>query len=157
MHFWIALTIAYAKIVSSSFFSVFAACTSEELITGTSGYISSPNFPNRYSQYSRCIWNITVPIVYIIKVSFHHVDLGWNGDRVTFTNIASFREPFQMYGRFLPSPVYSVGNSIQVIFTSLTDQYSGFNASYTAITYESGMSSWLCDDNLPFPLIITVE
>jgi len=133
------------------------ACTSGELVTGTSGYISSPNFPNRYSQYSRCAWNITVPNVYIIKVSFHHVDLGWNGDRVTITNVASYREPLQLGGSSLPSPVYSVGNSIRVIFTSLTDQYSGFNASYTAITYESGMSSWLSDDNLPFPLIITVE
>ena len=36
--------------------------------------------------------------------------------------------------------MYSAGNSIEVIFTSLTDQYSGFNASYKAITSKSGMS-----------------
>ena len=41
-------------------------------------------------------------------------------------------------GQSLPPPVYSVENSIQVTFTSLTNQYSGFNASYTAITYQSG-------------------
>ena len=123
--------------------SVFAACTSEELVTGSSGFISSPNFPNNFPQYSSCIWNITVPSGYIINVSFHHVDLGWNGDRVTITNVASYREPFQLYGSSPPDPVYSVGNSIRVIFTSLTDQYSGFSASYTAITYESGISSSL--------------
>ena len=124
------------------FFYVFAACTSEELVTGMGGFFSSPNFPNNYPQYSRCIWNITVPSGYIIKVSFHHFDLGWYGDRVTITNVASDdgNQPFQLYGWSLPAPVYSVGNSIQVIFTSLTSQFSGFNASYTAITYESGMS-----------------
>jgi len=81
--------------------------------------------------------------VYIIKVTFHHFELGLSsGARVTITNVASYdgRQPFQLYGSSIPAPVYSVGNSIQVIFTSLTDQYSGFNASYKAITYESGMS-----------------
>ena len=41
-------------------------------------------------------------------------------------------------GQSLPHPVYSVGNSVQVIFTSLSKQYSGFNATYRAITIESG-------------------
>ena len=41
-------------------------------------------------------------------------------------------------GQSLPSPVYSVGNSVQVILTSLSNQYSGFNATYRAITNESG-------------------
>ena len=36
-------------------------------------------------------------------------------------------------GQSVPLPVYSVGNSIQVIFTSLSNQYSGFNATYKAI------------------------
>ena len=36
-------------------------------------------------------------------------------------------------GQSVPPPVYSVGNSIQVIFTSLHNQYSGFIATYKAI------------------------
>jgi len=79
-----------------------------------------------------------------MKVTFHRFELGsWSTKaRVTIKNVASDdgKQPFQLYGWSLPSPVYSVGNSIQVIFTSLTDQYSGFNASYMAITYESGIS-----------------
>lgn len=59
-------------------------------------------------------------------------------DRVSITNAASGdgSQLLQLFGRFSPSPypVYSVGNFIQVIFTSVTGQYSGFNATYTAIT-----------------------
>ena len=123
----------------------FAGCTSGEFLTGPNGFFSSPNFPNNFPQYSRCVWNITVPSGYIIKVSFHHFELDPYPYRahVTITNIASDDgwNPFQLYSQSLPHPVYSVGNSIQVIFASLADQYSGFNASYTAITYESGRSS----------------
>ena len=112
---------------------------------GSSGFLSSPNFPNNFPEYRRCVWNITVPSGYMIKVSFHHFDLGPYPyrDRVTITNVASGdgRNPFQLYGQSLPHPVYSVGNSVQVIFASLTNQSSGFNASYEAITYESGRSS----------------
>ena len=126
-------------------FPVFAgSCLSEEFVSKSSGFFSSPNFPNNFPQYSRCIWNITVPSGYIIKVTFHHFELGSrsSGSRVTITNVASDdgRQPFQLYGSSLPDPVYSVGNSIQVIFTSLTHQYPGFNASYMAIPYESGTS-----------------
>jgi len=120
------------------------SCITEEFLSKSSGFFSSPNFPNNFPQYSRCVWNITVSSGYIIKFSFHHFELGrWpHTARVSITNVASDdgRQPFQLYGSSLPDPVYSVGNSIQVIFTSLTSQYSGFNASYKAITYESGMS-----------------
>ena len=62
------------------------------------------------------------------------------GARVTITNVASDDgyQPFMLCGQSLPPPVYSVGNSVQVIFTSLSSQYPGFNATYTAITYSSG-------------------
>ena len=41
-------------------------------------------------------------------------------------------------GQSLPHPLYSVGNSVKVIFTSLSKQYSGFNATYRAMTNDSG-------------------
>ena len=41
-------------------------------------------------------------------------------------------------GQSVPHPVYSVGNSVQVIFTSLSKQYSGFKATYRAMSNESG-------------------
>ena len=125
------------------------ACISGENLNGFSGFFSSPNFPNNFPQYSRCVWNITVPSGYIIKLSFLYFRLGpYYGSRcppganVTVTNVASDDgyHLFMLCGQTLPYPVYSVGNSIQVIFTSLSSQYPGFNATYTAITY--GLGTW---------------
>ena len=136
--------------VNHSLFPLVAACTSGEYLHEFSGFFSTPSFPSNYSQYSRCIWNITVPSGYIIKLSFVYFRLEPDqyspcskyarGARVTVTNVASDDgyQPFMLCGQQLPYPVYSVGNSIQVIFTSLSSQYPGFNATYTAITYSSG-------------------
>ena len=141
--------ILYKKL-NYSLFPLLAACTSGEYLNGFSGFFSTPNFPNNYPQYSRCIWNITVPSGYIIKLSFLYFRLEpyqyspcyYNapGARVTVTNVTSDDgyQSFMLCGQQLPDPVYSVGNSVQVIFTSLSSQYSGFNATYTAITYSSG-------------------
>ena len=115
------------------------------------GFFSTPNFPSNYPQYSKCTWNITVPSGYIIKLSFLYFRLEphqyipcYNAPeaRVTVTNVASDDgyQPFMLCGQSVPHPVYSVGNSVQVIFTSLRSQYPGFNATYTAITYSSGTS-----------------
>ena len=120
------------------------ACSSGEVLTGSSGSFSSPNFPNNFPSYIRCTWNITVPSGYTIKISFRNFKLGHrlsrNGSRLTITNVASDDgyQPFHLFDDYLPPPVYSVGNSIQVNFMTLNGQYSGFNASYTAITDDSG-------------------
>ena len=136
--------------LNHSLFPLAAACTSREYLNGFSGFFSTPNFPSNFPQYSTCIWNITVPSGYIIKLSFvdfqlephQYIPCYYNAQnvRVTVTNVASDGryQPFMLCGQELPYPVYSVGNSMQVIFTSLRSQYSGFNATYTAITYSSG-------------------
>ena len=136
--------------LNHSLFPVVAACTSREYLNGFSGFFSTPNFPSNYSQYSTCTWNITVPSGYIIKLSFFYFRLEpyqyspchyyARGARVTVTNVASDDryQPFMLCGQSLPHPVYSVGNSVRVIFTSLSSQYPGFKATYTAITYSSG-------------------
>ena len=124
---------------------LFTACTVGGSLTGSSGFISSPNFPNNYPQGSRCMWNITVPSGYMIRVSFHRFTLDSSPalDRVTITNVASGdgSQVLQLFGSFPPYPVYSVGSFTQLIFTSVTGQYSGFNATYTAITSGERLSS----------------
>ena len=132
----------------SCLFSLVAACTFSEYLNGLSGFFSTPNFPSNYPQYSKCTWNITVPSGYIIKLSFLYFRLEpyrympCFHARVTVTNVASDDgyQPFMLCSQSLFHPVYSVGNSVQVIFTSLRSQYPGFNATYTAITYSSGTS-----------------
>ena len=138
--------------LNHSLFLLVPACTSGEFLNGFSGFFSTTKFPSNFPQYSRCTWNITVPSGYIIKLSFLYFRLEPNqyvyspcyydapGARVTVRNGASDDgyEPFTLCGQSLPPPVYSVGNTVQVIFTSLSSQYPGFNATYTAITYSSG-------------------
>ena len=132
-------TCTYLSLGSITFIS-FAACTSGEFLNESSGSFSSPNYPNSYPQYSRCTWNITVPSENIIKVSFLYFKLdpyrcGVREASIVITNVISNdrNKPLKLFSGSLPHPVYSVGNSIQVIFTSLTKQYSGFNATYMAI------------------------
>ena len=130
----------------------FLACISGKLLNGSSGFFSSPNFPISFPQYSRCTWIITVPSGYIIKVIFRHIQLGdrWSdGAQLSITNVSS--GVVTLHGDSLPDPVYSVGNSIQVIFTSLNRQYSGFNAYYTAITFESRESYYWHQNFLSLP------
>ena len=143
------ITFSFSTIkLNHSFLPLVAACTSGEYLDGFSGFFSTPNFPSNFPQYSRCTWNITVPSGYIIKLSFYfrlepnqYVPC-YNAPeaRVTVRNVASDDgyQPFMPCGQSLPHPVYSVENSVQVIFTSLSSQYPGFNATYTSITDSSG-------------------
>jgi len=86
-----------------------------------------------------------VPFGRSIKVTFFSFTLEQNqssacigepeGASVFITNVASDdgAQEFQLCGRELPAPVYSVGNTIQVRLRSAGNGYPGFNASYEAI------------------------
>ena len=142
----------HSLIKAKWYLTAVADCANGTNLHGLAGFIASPNFPNNYPQYSRCAWNITVPSGYFIKLTFLHFQLepltylhipcyyGAPGARVTITNVATNNNyrPFMLCGQSLPHPVYSVGNSVQVIFTSLSKQYSGFKATYRAMSNESG-------------------
>ena len=134
----------------------FSACTpAGESIDASSGNISSPNFPNNYDANRICTWNITVPSMKIIKLTFLNFTLvaGENDDcagaaadsaRVFITNVASHGgkpNDFEICGQKLPSPVYSEGNFIQVRFESHTGPVNkGFNATFEAIDGDSRKS-----------------
>ena len=132
----------------------FAACVPPgHFLNGSSGYFTSPYFPNNFPANSNCTWNITVPTGRIIKLTFFSFTLepGQNkacsgdsqGARIFISNVASDdgNQDFQMCGQQLPAPVYSVGNSILVRLRSLSNVYSGFNASYEAINKEMRKST----------------
>ena len=132
----------------------FAACVPPgDFLNGSSGLFTSPNFPNNFPANSNCTWNITVPAGRIIKITFFSFTLepdqnracagDSQGARIFITNVASDggNQDFQMCGQRLPDPVYSVGNSIIVRLRSLSNVYSGFNASYEAKDGELRKSS----------------
>ena len=121
-----------------------------DFLNGSSGFFSSPNFPNDFPTNSDCTWNISVPAGRIIKVTFFSFTLDpshltncvvtpSDGPRVFITNVASDdgEHEFKICGARIPDPVYSVGNFIQVRLRSAA-RFKGFNASYEAIDKEQG-------------------
>lgn len=44
-------------------------------ISGLSGVIESPNFPNSYSRNTKCIWNVMVPKGNNINITFSHFEI----------------------------------------------------------------------------------
>lgn len=127
--------------MSYPFFIV--AC--EDALKGTSGFLTSENFPGDFVRDKDCVWNITVPAGRIIKLTFHSFTLEPGqptdcrntpgGAKVFITNVASDdnAQEFKLCGQKIPAPVYSVGNFIQVRLRSGHNVFSGFNASYEAI------------------------
>ena len=116
-----------------------------ENLAGTSGFLTSPNFPNNFPRNTFCTSTITVPAGFIIKLTFLSFTLEPNdqtdckcslgGARVFITNVASDNgaQAIMLCGQNIPSPVYSVGNVIQVRLVSLNNVFSGFQAFYQAI------------------------
>ena len=117
-----------------------------DALTGSSGFLTSENFPNNFAQNTDCAWNITVPVGHIIRLTFLHFTLEPNeqtdcrgslgGDRLFITNVASDdgARQFKLCGQSIPDPVYSVGNFVQVRLLSLNNVFSGFNLTYEAIS-----------------------
>ena len=127
----------------------FVACG--EALNGSSGFLTSPNFPNNFPQNLDCAWNITVPVGQIIRLTFLNFTLEPNqqtdckgnlgGARVSITNVASddgADPPFILCGQNIPNPVYSVGHFIQVRLNSGNNVFSGFNLTYEAISPQDG-------------------
>ena len=136
------------KTVAITWHVFLVACAGGVTLSGSSsGVVSSPNFPGNFPPSSTCIWTINVPSGRI-KLTFHSFTLnpgentdcsgGAQGVRVIITNVASDDDdnPFQLCGRTIPPPVYSVSTIMQIQLISQSLVYSGFNASYETITDE---------------------
>ena len=121
-----------------------------DALNGTSGFLTSENFPSTFPQNTDCAWTITVPVEHIIRLTFHNFTLEPNeatdcrgskgGARVFITNVASDdgAQVFKLCGQNIPDPVYSVGNFVQVRLLSLNNVFSGFNLTYEAISPQDG-------------------
>ena len=127
---------------------LFVACG--KALNGTSGFLTSPSFPDDFGQNLDCAWTITVPVGQIIRLTFLNFTLEPNqntdctntggGARVFITNVASDdgASVFKLCGQTIPNPVFSVGNSVQVRLLSLNNVFSGFNLTYEAISPQDG-------------------
>jgi len=128
-----------------------------EALGGSFGFLTSPNFPNNFGpNLNDCAWNITVPVGQIIRLTFHSFTLEpdqntdctntGGGARVSITNVASDdgAVQFKLCGQNIPSPVYSVGNFIQLSLLTLNNVFSGFNLTYEAISPQDGKYTHKC-------------
>ena len=116
-----------------------------EDLAGTSGFLTSPNFPNNFPRNIFCTSTIAVPAGFIIKLTFLNFTLepneqtdctgSFGGARVFITNVASDdgSQDIRLCGQNIPNPVFSVANFIQVRFLSGNNVFSGFKAFYQAI------------------------
>ena len=115
-------------------------------LAGTSGFLTSPNFPNNFPRNTFCSSTITVPAGFIFKLTFLNFTLEPNeqtdctdslgGARVFITNVASDdgSQNIRLCGQNIPNPVFSVANFIQVRFLSSNNVFAGFKAFYEAIS-----------------------
>ena len=122
---------------------LFAGCG--DALSGSSGFITSENFPNNFTTKD-CTWNITVPVGLTIKLTFFSFTLepaeetdcsnNRGGAQLSITNVASDDNAvqFKLCGQKIPAPVYSVGNFIQLNLFTSHNVFPGFNASYEAIS-----------------------
>lgn len=118
-------------------------------LNGSSGTFATPNYPNPYPTYTKCIWIISVPAGKIVNLIFKDFHL----DPVSKGCIASKRERNYVqildgqssaskelaiycgYDRSIPSDVHSTGRYMWVEFWSTVVDHvrRGFKAHFEAV------------------------
>lgn len=111
-----------------------------ERLSGKTGRLQTPNYPNPYPSRSRCSWHIQVPVGYKIKLQFYHFVLEktytCTGDVVkVYDGTNSSAEPLGTYcGAINPFRVESTASNLFLEFKSDRSlNYAGFRAIYSAI------------------------
>ena len=114
-------------------------------INGTSGVITSPNYPGNYDSNQRCVWRITVPSGMGVRLSFTSFNLestsSCNYDYVEIRNGSSGSSPIlgKYCGSSTPIVPRAYSGSIFVTFRSDgSNSYKGFNATFAAINIPKG-------------------
>uniref|UniRef100_A0A4W3K7X0 Cubilin n=1 Tax=Callorhinchus milii TaxID=7868 RepID=A0A4W3K7X0_CALMI len=107
--------------------------------TGSTGRISSPNFPSPYTASTHCAWLLEAPEGHTISLSFTVFELEPHSactvDSVTIKNGGSSSSPIigQYCGTNSPGTIKSGSNRLLVIFNSNnTVPHKGFDATWTS-------------------------
>ncbi|XP_044133614.1 cubilin-like [Bufo gargarizans] len=114
----------------------FAGCSSIYHLSGSSGSVSSLNYPSNYENSKSCAWEITVPEDKVIHFWFEefHVEASTlcSEDRVTIEDNIGVLGTF--CGHTVPKPLVSGGNRIFLTFTTNSETNNkGFHAKYEAV------------------------
>uniref|UniRef100_A0A8D0VCL2 CUB and Sushi multiple domains 3 n=1 Tax=Sus scrofa TaxID=9823 RepID=A0A8D0VCL2_PIG len=109
-------------------------------LTGSSGFILSPNFPHPYPHSRDCDWTITVNADYVISLAFISFSIEPNYDFLYIYDGPDSNSP--LIGSFqdskLPERIESSSNTMHLAFRSDGSvSYTGFHLEYKAKLRES--------------------
>ncbi|WAR31432.1 CUBN-like protein [Mya arenaria] len=109
-------------------------------LAGERGGLASPNWPRNYLHHLNCTWTISVQAHKIIRLSIHHLDLGWRPgdwcshevDSLTVTEVADQgRQSTCIDGE--SRELSTITNTASVNFVTNSDRDAqGFRIFYTA-------------------------
>ncbi|CAI9606326.1 unnamed protein product [Staurois parvus] len=112
-------------------------------LSGTSGTISSPNYPNRHQPFTYCVWNVKTPKNTIANLSFTEIfiepDSNCRFDFIALFDGPNTHSPLKdvLCGRTVTELEMS-SNSFTLVFSAdYANSYYGFSVDYTAIPLSS--------------------
>lgn len=106
-------------------------------LQGTTGEISSPNYPNVYGGKIKCIWQINVPLGFRVKLTFTSFDSHSCTDKLEVREGLLSSSPLMgsFCGPVLPPDLYTHGRSMWLRFiVRSSGSFKGFHARYSAVT-----------------------
>ncbi|XP_032235679.1 cubilin [Nematostella vectensis] len=113
----------------------------QQILNKTSGFFTSPFYPQNYPNSTRCTWLILAPNDYTVTLIFHHFDVEAASpcifDAVNIYDGSSIRDI--QIGKYcghnkLPPIQKSTGSAMLVeLITDVSDHFTGFNCSYHVV------------------------
>ncbi|XP_031564465.1 cubilin-like isoform X1 [Actinia tenebrosa] len=112
------------------------------------GVIMTPNYPSKYPSDFKCVWIITVPSGYRIRLHFVAFNVENHGCVYDFVEVrdgdnssSPLKTQENLCGITIPYDIYSTSNNMWMMFVSdYSEQMTGFQAFYSAVTPEP----WRC-------------
>ncbi|KAJ1145249.1 hypothetical protein NDU88_011540 [Pleurodeles waltl] len=111
----------------------------DQLFTGRSGEITSPDYPSSYAKLSSCTYKIEVEDGFIINLQFvetfdveSHPDVACPYDRLKIKTSKKEYGPF--CGNILPPKIETGSNKVDIAFdTDLSGTHTGWKIQYTTV------------------------
>ncbi|XP_042644221.1 enteropeptidase [Tyto alba] len=137
-----------------------AVCDGKFMLTNSSGFFHSMNFPKPYNANIVCQWIILVPQGLSIKLNFTSFDTQQYGDNLNiFEGIGQNKILRASLSGSNPETIYIFSHEATAQFISdYSENYNGFNATYTTFnanelknyekvncTFEDGFCYWIQD------------
>ncbi|XP_076437898.1 tolloid-like protein 1 isoform X2 [Babylonia areolata] len=123
------------------------------ILTAPGGVITSPNYPDNYYHFQKCLWKIEAPPGTRIRLTFNDFKLQPRNEDCNCDDYLKVYDGNGIWGEFCGEDVrhtiMSRNNFVRIVFTSdARDTDKGFNISYEAV---ADKGSTECDVTLTDP------